>query len=246
MKRELRKQIREDELRSGLERAAEWLAAHREEARITAAVVVVVGAIAGGLAYFDAQRRGEAEGAFSAAMEIFRGPVAAELKPDAERPAGTIYGTAEEKFKKAAAAFDGVERRYASQAVAERARYYGALSRMEFGAYEEAEKALKEAASRAGGERIEPALARMALAELYRRRGDKDKAVQAYRDVASDRSLPLPRDYALMSLGSLLEQMDRLAEAEATYRRVTEEFPTGAYSAEARRRLNHLRTAVEG
>lgn len=246
MKRELKRQIREDEFRSGLERAAEWLAAHREEVRITTAVLVVVAAIAGGLAYLDSQRRRNAEREFSAAMEIFRAPVAAELAPGAERPAGTIYATAEDKFKKAAAAFDGVERRHASQAVAGRARYYGALSRMEFGAYEEAEKALKEAASRAGDEGIEPALARLALAELYRRGGQKDKAVQAYRDVASDRSLPLPRDYALMSLGSLLEQMERLAEAEATYRRVTEEFPTGAYAAEARRRLTHLRSAVEG
>jgi TolA-binding protein len=246
LRKELKRQIREDEFRSGLERAARWLAAHRDEARITAGVLVVVAAIGGGLAFYDVQRRRQAAAAFTAAMDIFRAPVEAELKPGADRPARTSYATAEDKFKKAAAAFDGVERRYASLAVAERARYYGALSRMGFGAYDEAEAALKEEASRKSGDAIEPALARLALAELYRRRGEREKAVQAYRDLASDGGLPLPRDHALMSLGSLLEQMDRLAEAESVYRRVTEEFPTGVYAAEARRRLTHLRTTLGG
>lgn len=246
MRKELKRQIKQDELVSSFEQAAAWLSAHRDEARITLAVLVVVGAVAGGLGYFKSKRQREAQADLAAAMEIFRAPVAKDLAPGAERPAGPVYATGDEKFKKAAAAFDGVERRYTSLPVAAQARYYAALSRIEIGDYAEAEKALKEAAAYEGGQGLEAAVGRLALADLYRRSGQTDKAAQAYRDFAADNRLGFPRDYALMSLASLLEDARRLAEAEAAYRRVVEEFGSGVYAAEARRRLAYLLTAIQG
>jgi tetratricopeptide (TPR) repeat protein len=246
LKKEFKRQIKQDELVSGFERAAAWVSAHRDEARMTLGVVVVVGAIAAGLGYVRASRQREAQAAFAAAMEIFKSPVATEIAPGAERPPGTVYATANEKFKKAVAAFDGVERRYPSLAVGSRARYYAALSRIELGETADAEKALKEAAAQKGDGGLDSALARLALADLYRRSGQIDKAAQAYRDFAADSSVPFPRDFALMNLGSMLERARKLAEAEVAYRRVVDEFATGVYAPEARRRLAYLQTAIQG
>ena len=139
-----------------------------------------------------------------------------------------------------------MERRYASLPVGGRARYYAALSRIEIGEMAEAEKALKEAAAQKGDGGLDSALARLALADLYRRTGQIDKAAQTYRDFAADTTVPYPRDFALMNLGSMLEQARKLAEAEVAYRRVVDEFATGVYSPEARRRLAYLQTAIQG
>ena len=121
-------------------------------------------------------------------------------------------------------------------------RYFGALSRLELGQYAEAEKALKELQERGAG--LEPDLARLALADCYRRSGQVDKAVEAFRSFASNPSASLPRDQALMSAAQTLEDARRFAEARAAYRQLTEEFPASVFAAQARARAEYL--AVEG
>ena len=119
-----------------------------------------------------------------------------------------------------------------------RATYYGALSRLELGQYAEAEKTLKEIQARGAG--LEPDLARLALAEVYRRSGQIDKAVEAYRAFASNPAASLPRDQALLSAAQTLEDARRFAEARAAYRQLVEEFPASVFAAEARARAEYL------
>jgi tetratricopeptide (TPR) repeat protein len=133
-----------------------------------------------------------------------------------------------------------VDRRYPSRPEAESARYYAALCRERLKQYDEAEKGLKALAEKKDGRRLEPTVSRVAIADLYRRRGQVDKAVEAYRALAADSSFPFPRDYALMSLASTLEDANRLAEARASYKRLTEDFPASVYAPEARRRAERL------
>ena len=107
--------------------------------------------------------------------------------------------------------------------------YFGALSRIELGQYGEAEKSLKEIQARGAG--LEPDLARLALAEVYRRSGQVDKAVEAYRSFASNPSVSLPRDQALLRAAQTLEDARRFAEARAAYRQLVEEFPASVFAA---------------
>ncbi len=246
MKKEFKEQIKRDEFATGLKNAAEWARTHQHEVRIAIGVAVVVGTAAGGLAYVQGSRQREAERAFMEAVAIYEAPVASELAPGADKPTGPVFPSAEEKYKTAAAAFDGVERRHATLPVAVRAGYYAALSRIELKQYVEAEKALRALAEKKDGSRLEPALARLALADLHRRQGQVDKAVEEYRALAGDSGFPLPRDYALMSLAATLEDAKRLAEAVAAYKRLTEEFPASVYAGEARRKADYLQTAAQG
>ena len=238
MKKELREEIKQDEFASGLEKAAEWVATHRDEVRIGAGVAVVLLAAVGALGYFQGQRAREADRAFRDALTTFEAPVASELALGADRPSGTVFATAEEKYKTAAAAFEGVERRFGSSKTGVRAKYYAALSRIELAQYAEAEKALKDVQARGTG--LEPELARVALANLYRRSGEVDKAVEAYRGLATNPAASLPRDYALLSAAQTLEDGKRWEEARAAYRRVFEEFPASVYASEARTRAEYL------
>ncbi len=241
MKKELKQQIKRDEFVSVVEHAASWAAAHPGELRIGIGVAAVVAVAAAALVYVQGNRAREAESAFREAVTIYQAPIAAEIQPEADKPAGPVFPTAEEKYKAGAAAFDGVERRFGTLAVAERARYYAALCRVELRQYPEAEKVLRAIASRKDDRRLEPALARLALADLLRRQGQVDKAVEEYRAIAGDGAL----DFALMSLAGTLEDAKRLAEAAAAYKRLAEEFPASVYAAEARRKAGFLQSANE-
>ena len=192
MKREHRKQIKRDELVTGMERAAVWVQAHRSEVRATliGLVIIVVGGL--GFTTFQERRNASAEKAFADAFDTFHAPVAAELPPGAEKPAGLQFATTAEKYQKAAAAFDGVERRFGSQPAGRRARYYAALCRIETGDYAEAEKALDKLVADSDRSSLESALARLALADLHRRRGETDKAVAAYPSSWTTRPWPSP------------------------------------------------------
>jgi tetratricopeptide (TPR) repeat protein len=244
MKRELKKRIKEDEIVTGVEHAAAWVRAHAAEVRIGLGVTAALAAVIGTGVYLQSNRRQAAEAAFAAALETFDAPVAAELPAGEPRPPGPVFATAEEKLRKAAAAFDGVERRYPTLPQGQWAGYYSAVARMKMGDRAEAEKALKEIVKSQAGGGLAPGLARMALANLQRLSGALDKAAESYRSIADDTSFALPRDYVLMNLASTLEDAHRLDEAQAAYQRVADEFPDGVYASEARRRADYLKPAA--
>jgi tetratricopeptide (TPR) repeat protein len=243
LKKELRDEIKQDEFASGIEIAAKWAADHAKPLRIGLGIALVLAAAIGGIAYYQGQKAREAERGLRDALTTWEAPVAAETPAGMERPAGPSFKTAEEKYKAAAAAFDAIAQKHGGSTAATRARYYAALSRMELKQYGEAEKALNEIQSKGG---IEAELAGAALADLYRRSGQVEKAVEAYKGLATRPTANLPRDFALLSAARTLEEAKRLSEARATYRQLAEEFPASIYAGEARTRAEYLETAVKG
>ena len=127
MKKELKEEMQRDELVSGLERLVAWAARHRDELRIGALVLVVLAGALLALAHFREERVREADRALRDALTTFEAPLSAEIPAGGERPSGAVFASAEEKYKTAAAAFEGVERRYGSQAAGLRAKYFAAL-----------------------------------------------------------------------------------------------------------------------
>ena len=241
MKRELKRQIKQDELRSGLETAALWAREHSREVQVTVVTLLVLLGAVFVVQSFRARQDAQAEATFSRAIETYHAPVAAELPPGAERPART-YATREEKHRKALAEFEAVEKS-ASGEIRQRARYYAALSRLELGDLEAAEKTLAELAGRKDDDDLVPSLARLALADLHRRNGQPQKAIDAYRQMVDDSSFLLPRDYALLKLGASQEEANRLEEARASYERLFQEYPGSVYAGEARQRAEYLQPA---
>jgi tetratricopeptide (TPR) repeat protein len=244
MKRELKKQIKQDELVSGFQQASRWTSAHGSEVKVTVAVVAVVALAAFGVTSYLSHQRAEAERAFAKALDTFHSPVSTELPEGFEPPPGPVFTSAAEKHRKAAAQFDEVARKYGSFDAGRRARYYAALARTELGEYDAAEKSLSEIAAQRDRDALEASLARLALADLHRRRGQVDKAIEDYRRLIGDSSFVLPRDHVLLQLASTLEAANRPAEAGAAYRRLVEEFPNSVYAPEARRRADYLAGAA--
>ena len=238
MRKELKRQIKQDELKSGLEHAVDWYRSYTSDVLRGMAVVFLVGVAIGGWRYYHERRTTQAEAALSDALTIFQAPLRSDVPEGAQLPASLqVYATASEKYKKATAAFDGVERLYAGHPVALRARYFGALARAEAGETGEAQKQLESVAQQGGT--LESALAKLALAELLRK-SDPAKAADAFSKLANDPAWPLPKDHALMELAEAQEQAQKPSEARATYKRVADEFPASVYASEARRRAENL------
>ncbi len=237
MKKELKQQIKQDELRTGFEHAASWATLHRDEVRVTAIAVAVLLLAVVGYGSYRSHQQASAERAFDEALTVFHAPVAGQ--PDATGAAGTVYATKAEKDQKAAAAFADVSKRYGSSATGRRARYYAALSNLELGKTAEAEAELKDLSSK-GDDPLIRDLSRLALADLQRSNARYDQAIDAYRKVADDSGSVVPRDHALMRIGATLEDAKRGPEAIQAYRRILDEFPSSVYVTDAKTRIQYL------
>jgi tetratricopeptide (TPR) repeat protein len=238
LRKDLKRQIKEDELVTGFERLAGLVQANQTAVQNGALAVALLVAAAWGYSAWTQRRTLQAEAAFAEALSIFEAPLRSELPKEAQLPATLqVFDDAGEKYKKAAAAFDGVERRCGGHPGALRARYFGALSRAEAGDTAEARKQLESVAEKAPP--LESALAKLALAEQLRK-SDPARAAEAFSKLANDPGWPLPKDHALMSLAETQELAKKTAEARATYKRLAEEFPASVYASEARRRAEDL------
>jgi predicted negative regulator of RcsB-dependent stress response len=245
LNKQLKHQIKQDELVTGVQHAASFLHTHKQEVKVTAAAIVAAVLAVGGFTYYRQTREADATRALSAALETFHAPVAGESPQLEPAPTAVRFATSAEKFKQAVGEFDGVGRRYGSMDAGKRARYYAALCRLELGEVAVAEKELQEL-STGDKSALEPALARLALADAYRRAGKVDQAVAAYREMADDATLAVPRDHVLITLAHTLEDASRLDEAGASYKRLAEEFPASPYAADARQRAAYLEGASRG
>lgn len=239
MKSEERHQIKQDELLTGYERAAGFVAAHRDETRVTLLALAVVGLAAIGLSTWRSHQHQASEKSFSDALRLFHSPVSSEVAPGAPAPSGTVFATAQERYTKARESFEGVAREYGSTRAGRRARYYTALCDVELGNHAAAEKTLTDLAGDGDDDTL-AGLSRLALAESHRRRGQVDQAVAAFTKLVEDAGTTVPRDHALMRLAATLEDARRTAEAGRAYKRLADEFPASVYAAEARRKADHL------
>jgi tetratricopeptide (TPR) repeat protein len=232
----LKQQIKQDDLVTGVEQAAGFVKTHQQEAKWTVAAILLAVLAVGGFTWYRNSREREASRALDAALETYHAPVASATAP---KDAPVKFASDAERLKKAVGEFDGVGRRYGSMAAGRRARYYAALCRSELGESVEAEKALTELAKGDRSE-IESGLARLALADLFRRTGRFDQAITGYQQLSDEQDGAVPRDHVLMALSGTLEDAKRLPEAGAAYRRVAEEFPQSPYAGEARQRADFL------
>jgi tetratricopeptide (TPR) repeat protein len=238
LKKNFKKQMKQDELVTGFERLRLLSVTHADEVKIGAVVVLVLAVGGFALQHFRSQRERDSNAALSVALQTFRAPVAGENSAEPPEAGAPSFPNAADKYRKALVDLQGVQQRYASTPAATRARYYVALSMIELEQNEDAEKILKEIATQREG--LEPSLAKLALADLQRRMGQTDRAADSYKQIGEDNAFVLPRDHALLSLAKLYEEARRPSDAQATYRQLIDKYPASAYVSEARRRVEYL------
>ena len=233
------------DFRTHLKRHLFWEALLKIRAFVTQSSVLkpalAVGALVlvlSGLYYGQKYRISAAESAFARATEVFHQQVGPTAPAGLE--GGLRFNTEAEKFQKAKTMFDDVASRYKSLPAGPRARYYSALSLLELGQSKEAEVALREIAALRNPDAIEPAMARLRIADLMLREGRAAEAATYYQTLIGDEASALPRDLLLYGLAESLEAAGQKIEARAAYLDLVNRHPQSPYAQDARQKIDAL------
>ncbi|MBK5254855.1 MAG: tetratricopeptide repeat protein [Vicinamibacteria bacterium] len=238
MDKELKKELQRDEIGDALKGARGFMI--RPEVVKAALAVLGLVLVLSGLYYGQKFRVSQAESAFARATEVFHAEVGA-LAP-APGSAGQTFQTSAEKFEKAKTMFDDVAKGYSSMPAGKRARYYSALCLAELGRIQEAEAALKEVADRRDPGALEPAMARLRLADLVLQDGRAQDAASQYKALIDDAASGLPKDRLIFGLASALEASGDKVAARRAYADLVNRHPQSPYVQDARQKMDALST----
>ena len=241
MDKELRNELRRNELKDS---PPELLEARGflTQSEVVKPGLAVLGLflVLGGLYYGQKYRAAVAESAFSRATEVFH----AEVDPFASSPSGTriTFKSRTQKLDKAKALFDEVAASYTSMPAGKRARYYSALCLVQLGKTQEAEAALKPIAALRDPVALEPALARLELAELMLRTGRGKDAAAAYQGLIADEASGLPKDRLLFGVARSYEAAGDKGEARRAYTDLVNRYPQSPYAQDSRQKIEALQS----
>ena len=231
-----RHQLKEDQFRTGAKETYSWAVAHRTKLVYgAAAVVAALAIILGGWVYI--QQQDESAGiALGHALQVYRAPVTSAGEPAA--PGTTSFASAQERAKAVRTEFAQVAQKYPHTQSAEMARYFMGLADQEAGDAAAAEQELKEVSGASGADL--PALAKFALAALYRNQGKDAQAVPLYKELIDHPSNTVAKSQAQLALASLYEAKQP-QDARNLYQQVQKENPDSAAAQIASARLSDLK-----
>lgn len=242
MKRTERHRLKKNEVASTVARAKEAYETYRKPilAGVVALTVIVVLAVA--LAVWRSQTAGQARAMLADAMAAERAQVApapaAGTTAPAPPPAGS-YPTEKARNEAALAKFMAVANAYPSSDAGIAARYHAAAMLTALGRNTEAVKRYQEVLDRSGSS-VYGQMSKLGMADAQVAAGQYDQAIAVYKEMSANKDGYLPVDGILMQLARAYGAAGKQADARQTFKRIVDEFPQSAYSAEAKRAMEQI------
>ena len=231
-----RRQLKQDQFTAAFTERVHWAVEHRQ--KLIWGAVVVAAALAVGLTVwgYTHYRQSRANEALARAMQTYNAPI----RPAGEQPAqGTqSFASASERSKAAHAEFARVADQYSSTRSGRLARYFSGVTAVELGDNAAAERDLKKAAET--GDSDLSALAKLALANLYRNTNRQADAVKLYKDLIDHPTRTVSKPAAQLELATVFASTQP-DEARRIYEQIKKENPQGAASQIADSRLQGLK-----
>ncbi len=210
-----------------------WVQANRASVvRACVAIAVVALLLLIGIVYAQNQSA-KADAALSQAMDVYDTPLTVPGQPvDPDSPS---YATAAARAKAANPLFVDAAEHYGIFKAGLNARYFAGLTYEDMGQNDQAEAALKKVAdARDAGV---AALAKMALASLYRQTKRESAAIALYQQLIAKPTLTVPASSAKLELASLYES-SRPEEARKLYAQIKDSDKTSAAGEIAAKKLD--------
>jgi tetratricopeptide (TPR) repeat protein len=217
-----------------------WLQLHRANAIKLAVAVIIIAAliVTGALVYHS--RSNNAEIAFGQAMDIYTTPLRQAGQPVA--PGEPSYATSAERAKAANPLFVDIANRYGWFKIGANAQYFAGLTYLDMNQTGPAETALQKASSSHDGALA--ALAKMALAGLYRQTGRTGPAVDLYQQLIKNPTVTVPASAAKLQLAQLYETTNP-AEAKKLYAEIKDQDKNTAAGQIAAQKLSGTKQPLQ-
>ena len=221
MDTQTRHALKQDSFVEATASSLSWVQAHRTNViKIAAAVVVLTALVITGAVIYS-NRSEAAEIAFGQAMDVYSTPLAQPGQP--VPPGDKTYATAAERAKAANPLFVSVAERYGWFDAGANAAYFAGLTYLDMSQTASAEKELQKASD--SHDSGLAALAKMALAGLYRQTGRDPQAIDLYNQLIKKPTLTVPVSSAKLQLAQLYESSNP-AEAKKLYAEIKDQDKT--------------------
>ncbi len=219
-----RRQLKQDRFAETTKETISWAVEHRAvlvTSLIAAAVVVAIGL---GSWWYWNTRNQQANMALGKAMETYNAP----LRP-ASTPAPSemvTFTSAQERARVAHNEFQKVADQYGHTSSGKIARYMAGITAIDAGDTKGGEQELKEVADT--GNNDISALAKLALAGVYRNTGRDKDAVELYKSLMAKPAPSVSKATAQLALASLYEATNQGTEANKLYAEILKQEPRSA------------------
>jgi tetratricopeptide (TPR) repeat protein len=215
--------LKQDRFATATASGLDWLLENRKNAIAgTITVLVLAALVITGVVVYNS-RSARAQSLFGQAMDIYNTPLAQPDQP--AEPGVKTYPTAAARAKAANPLFVEVADHYDWLKTGKNAEYFAGLTYLDLGQTASAQRELQNAAD--SHDSGLAALAKMALAGLYRQTGRNDQAVDLYRQLMKNPTLTVPASAAKLELAGLYETTNP-AEAKKLYAELKDQDKTGA------------------
>jgi tetratricopeptide (TPR) repeat protein len=234
--------LKQDKFLETTSHGLEWASMNRRSVITTTALLlaVIVVVVLGGVIYNS--RSDAASVAFGEAMQAYQTPLA---QPGQAVPPGTkTYTSSAERSKAANALFQGVADKYGMTPDGHSARYFAGLTYMEAGQNQQAEDTLKQVAG--GWDANLAALAKIALAQLYRNTNRDAQAIDLYNDLTAKPTTTVPYGLAQLQLADLYTAEGKADDAKKIYATLKDKDAKGPAGEIASQKLNPAPAGARG
>lgn len=220
-----RRQLKEDKFAETTKEAVQWTAGHRRALIWGIGLVVLAAAGVTGFLAWQTRQSEQANIELSAAMRTFSEPLrpAGAPAPLLDEPAG--FTTFAARAKEAEKQFQAVAGKYSLTKPGKIARYMQGVAAMQAGENAAAEQQLKGVAG--SSDKNIAALAKMALASLYRSSNRQSDAIRIYKELQDHPTDTVSKAQALLEMAAMYEATDP-QQAASIYQQIQKDDPKSA------------------
>jgi tetratricopeptide (TPR) repeat protein len=191
-----RRQLKEDRFQEAAKETVHWTVVHRKTIITVLVVAGIITAVTASLLAYNSKLEERASEALGRAMRIYQAPLRQPTAP--ADPKQRSFLSVEERAKEANKQFQQVADQFSRTGSGKNARYLAAVTTLEAGDAGNAERRLKDIAD--SGDRERAALAKLALASLYRSSGRDAEAIKLYKDLIDHPTSSVPKVTAQFQL----------------------------------------------
>jgi TolA-binding protein len=227
-----RHQLKEDKFAETAKDAAEWATGHRKLVVWLLGLFVLAVLAGAGIATWRSRQMEQGNDELAAAMRVLNAPLSGQATPGED---ALSFNTTAERGKAAEKKFKEIEDKYSLVPPGKIARYLRGVALLQAGDSAGAEQEIRKAAD--SGDRDLAAVAKMALASIYRNSNRPADAAKIYRELEDHPAASVSKTTAQLALAEMYETTDP-QQAKALYQQVQKENPNTAAGQVAGQKLS--------